>query len=222
MTRLFSRLLIFLSAFVAMPMVALYRMTCRVEHRGPFLEALESGRPVLLAWWHQDMLFDFSFLTRYARKRSIVAIVSRSQDGELASHLLKIHGISAVRGSSSRGGSAAFKALLARLRSENAVGVVVCDGPRPPARVAKFGIVALARDTGLPVILVRSWANRQFIFKKSWPKMALVYPFSRVLMLSAGPIVVPPETTREELDRYRLRVQEGLNRLADESEAAFV
>jgi lysophospholipid acyltransferase (LPLAT)-like uncharacterized protein len=221
MSRFLFKLFLLLSYFVARPIVALYHLTCRIEHRGPFLDYLESGRPVLLAWWHQDMLFNFSFLTRYARKRKIIAIVSQSRDGELASYLLKLHGIYVVRGSSSRGGSVAFKALLDRLRDENAVGVVVCDGPRPPARVAKFGIVALARDTGLPVFLVRSWSNRQFIFRKSWPKMALVFPFSRVLMISDGPISVPPETGRGELDKYRLQVQEGLNRLAEASERHF-
>jgi lysophospholipid acyltransferase (LPLAT)-like uncharacterized protein len=216
-----SRLLIYLSFFIAWPIVKLYHLTCRIEHRGPLPDCLKRGDPVLLACWHQDMVFNFSFLARYARKRKIIAIVSRSRDGELAAYLLKKNGIYAVRGSSSRGGLAAFNALSAGVRDGNAIGVVVCDGPRPPARVAKFGVVALARDTGLPVYLVRSWAERQYIFRKSWPKLAIVVPFSRVLMLSDGPIHVPPDTPREGLDKYRLEVQDGLNRMADESERHF-
>ena len=168
------------------------------------------------------MLFNYSFLTRVARKRKIATMASQSQDGELAFYLLNKHNYKVVRGSSSRGGSTALNEFVGLVQKRNAMGVLVCDGPRPPARVAKFGVVALARETGLPIIMVRSWAKHQFIFRNSWPKLALVYPFSKVVMLSGGPIHVPKETTREELEGYRLQVEKGLNRLAEESERYFV
>lgn len=215
-------MLLFLAYCIARPIVELYHLTCRIEHRGPLLEFLNSGKPFLMAWWHQDMLFNYSFLTRVARKRKIATMASRSQDGELAAYLLNKHNFEVVRGSSSRGGSTAIKELVTHVQKKKAIGIIVCDGPRPPARVAKFGIVALARETNLPIIMVRSWAKHQFIFRNSWPKLALVYPFSKVVLLSDGPVHVPKETTREELDGYRLQVEEGLNRLAEQSERHFV
>jgi lysophospholipid acyltransferase (LPLAT)-like uncharacterized protein len=216
-----SRMLLFLAYCIARPIVELYHLTCRIEHQGPLMDYLNSGKPFLMAWWHQDMLFNYSFLTRFTSKRKIATMASRSQDGELAAYLLNKHKYEIVRGSSSRGGSTALKELVDLVQKQNAMGVIVCDGPRPPARVAKFGIVALARETGLPILLVRSWAKNQFIFRKSWPKLALVYPFSKIVMLSDGPIPVPKETTREELDEYRLLVENGLNRLAEQSERHF-
>ena len=222
MMGLLNRFLFVIAFGTGWLVVKLYHLTCRIEHRGPLLKYLQSGKPFLMAWWHQDMLFNYSYLTSIVRKRRIGTLASRSQDGELAEYLLKKHYFYVFRGSSSSGGSTALKQLVDWVREERGVGVIVCDGPRPPARVAKSGIVALARETGLPVILVRSWARRQFIFRKSWPKLAFVYPFSRVIMLSDGPVTVSKNTARGDLDRYRLEVEKRLNRLAEQSEKHFV
>ncbi len=222
MRRLTKRLILFLAYCIARPIVELYHLTCRIEHQGPLLDYLKGEKPFLMAWWHQDMLFNYSFLTQVVCRRKIATMASRSEDGELASYLLKKHKFKVVRGSSSRGGSSALKELRAFLQKEVALGILVCDGPRPPARVAKPGIVGLARETGLPILLVRSWAKRQYIFKKSWPKLAFVYPFSRAVMLSDGPIEVPPNISREELEKYRLQVEQRLNRLAERSEHHIV
>lgn len=218
----FERLFLFLAFCVAWPIVKLYRLTCRIEHQGPLLSYLENDKPVLLTWWHQDMLFNFAYLTRFARKRKIATIISHSRDGEIAAYMVRKFGIIPVRGSSSKGGREALAELASLVQKENAIGIIVCDGPRPPARVAKFGIVALGRATGLPIIKVRSWGKRQYIFRKSWPKLAVVYPFSRVVLMADEPLFVPPETTQEELEGCRRQVEEGLNRLADRSERYFV
>lgn len=213
---------LFLIYCLSWPIVKLYLYSCRIKHHGPLYDYLKEEKPVLLTWWHQDMLFNFSFLTQFASQRRIATLVSRSSDGEMASYLVEKHGTKTFRGSSSRGGSTALKQLTAYIKEREGIGVIVCDGPRPPGRVAKFGIVALARETGLPIIMVRSWARNQYIFKKSWPKLLVTYPFSSVVMLSEGPLSVPADTSHEDLEKYRIQVEEGLNRLADQSEAAFI
>jgi lysophospholipid acyltransferase (LPLAT)-like uncharacterized protein len=218
----FARFFLYLAFCVAWPIVKLYRVTCRIENLGPLLDYLQKDKPVLLTWWHQDMLFNFSFLVRFARKRKIATIVSHSQEGEIAAYLVKKFGIIPIRGSSSRGGKDALQQLASLVEKESAIGIIVCDGPRPPARVAKFGIIALAWETGVPIIKVRSWGKNQYIFRKSWPKLAFVYPFSSVVMLSDDPLWVPPHISREEQEPYRRQVEEGLNRLAARSERYFV
>ncbi len=218
----FTRFFLFLAFCVAWPIVKLYSVTCHIEDLGPLLDYLQKGKPVLLTCWHQDMLFNFSFLVRFARKRKIATIVSHSQEGGIAAYLVEKFGMIPIRGSSSKGGKEALQELVSLVQKENAIGVIVCDGPRPPARVAKFGIIALAWETELPIIKVRSWGKHQYIFRKSWPKLALVYPFSRVVMLSDDPLWVPPHISREEQELYRRQVEEGLNRLAARSERHFV
>lgn len=216
-----NRAVLFLVYLVSVPFVALYRKTCRIHCEGPLLDFLNGGKPFLMTWWHQDMLFNYSFITRWIPARRFISMTSRSEDGEIAGYLLIKYKFKLVRGSSSRGGSSALGGMIEELSRGEASGILVADGPRPPAREAKIGIVALARETGLPIIAMRSWADRQWIFRKSWPKLAFVLPFAAVRILSSGPITVPREAGKETLEKYRKRVEDELNRLADESERPF-
>ncbi|HLG22048.1 MAG TPA: hypothetical protein VI382_04475, partial [Candidatus Manganitrophaceae bacterium] len=59
--KLFRKFIFPIAYAFAWMLVKLYQMTCRVEHQGPFLEYLNRPEPVLLTWWHQDMLFNFVF-----------------------------------------------------------------------------------------------------------------------------------------------------------------
>lgn len=198
--------------------VQLYRWTCRVEVKGPLLEYLNDDRPVLLTWWHQDMLFNFYYLIAFAKRRKIATIVSRSKDGALATYLIEKFGFNVLRGSSSRGGREALDRLTDFVLKEKGVGIIVCDGPRPPGRVAKPGIILLARKTGYPIIKVRSWGARQYLFQKSWCKLVLVFPFSRVTLWSDTPMVVPGGARREAIEEYRREIERRLNEMADLSE----
>jgi len=217
----FEKVLFRLAYYFARLFVRLYRWSCRVEVKGPLLDYLNGDRPVLLTWWHQDMLFNFYYLIPFAKRRKIATIVSQSKDGALATYLIEKFGFTVLRGSSSRGGKEALDLLTDFVLKEKAVGIIVCDGPRPPGRVAKPGIVLLARKTGYPIIKVRSWGARQHLFQKSWCKLALVYPFSRVTVWSDPPLVVPREARREALEEYRLEVERRLNEMADLSERHF-
>ena len=201
--------------------VQLYRRTCRVEVKGPLLEFLNDDRPVLLTWWHQDMLFNFYYLISFAKKRKIATIVSQSKDGALATYLIEKFGFTVLRGSSSKGGKEALDLLSDYVLKEKAVGIIVCDGPRPPGRVAKPGIILLARKTGYPIVKVRSWGARQHLFQKSWCKLALVYPFSRVTVWSDAPMAVPKGSRREALEASRREIERRLNEMADLSENYF-
>lgn len=216
----FLKKCLFFSAYLfARFFVKLYDLTCRIEVKGPLTRCLEEGEPVLLTWWHQDMLFNFYYLLRFAKQRKVVTIISQSKDGELAAYLFGKFGMIPVRGSSSRGGGAALTFLVRTVLREKGIGVIVCDGPRPPERVVKPGIVALASKTGYPILKVRSWGRRQYIFKKSWCRLLLVYPFSRVTIWSDPPFYVPPDIDRKGLEKYRFEIEKGLNEMADHSES---
>ena len=198
-----------------------YRLTCKIEVVGDLDAVMNQPDPVLLTCWHQDLLFTFTHLTKYAKRRPISVLVSRSGDGEIAAGLLARFGFIPVRGSSSRGGATAFSQLYDRVKTDRSVAAIVCDGPRPPARVAKRGIIKLSRMTARPIYMLRSWATRQHIFEKSWPRLALVFPFSRIVVMMDGPLSVPPQAGEEDEERFRLELQDRLNRLAAASENYF-
>ncbi|MBI3804517.1 MAG: DUF374 domain-containing protein [Nitrospirae bacterium] len=213
-----EKIVFFLVYFIARTFIQLYRWTCRVKVNGPLLDCLKEEQPVLLTWWHQDMLFNFYFLLSFAKRRKVVTIVSQSKDGALATYLIERCGFTVVRGSSSKGGKAALDRLTEQVVKEKAIGVIVCDGPRPPERVAKPGIVLLAWKSGAPIIKIRSWGTRQYLFRKSWCKLALVLPFSRVTVWSDLPLFIPQGSRGEALERYRCEVEQRLNEMAEISE----
>lgn len=46
------------------------------------------------------------------------------------------------------------------------------------------------------------------------------YPFSRGVFLIGSPIPVPPDATAEDMERLRRRLEETLNRMTIEADAA--
>jgi lysophospholipid acyltransferase (LPLAT)-like uncharacterized protein len=78
-------------------------------------------------------------------------LISQHGDGEIIARIIARFGHEAVRGSSTRGGAGALRALIKLGRSGRDV-VVTPDGPKGPRQVAKLGVVQLAKATGLPIV----------------------------------------------------------------------
>lgn len=119
------------------------------ETRGS--EALDrlygEGRNVIFAFWHaQQLMTPFGY-----RGRGLHVLISRHGDGEIIARIVARFGHEAVRGSSTRGGAGALRALIRLGRSGRDV-VVTPDGPKGPRHVAKLGVIHLAKATGLPIV----------------------------------------------------------------------
>lgn len=137
----------------------------------------------LAALFHESMLPCAWF---FRDKRYSVA-VSRSRDGDLIRAALIALGYSEpARGSSSRGGSAALLGLV-RQHAEGTTVAVLVDGPRGPARVAKTGIVSLARLANTPIQPV-AFSARPAMRLGSWDQSLIPLPFARVVCAFGKPI----------------------------------
>jgi lysophospholipid acyltransferase (LPLAT)-like uncharacterized protein len=151
----------------------------------PHLAALFHESMVPCAWFFRD--------SRYG------VAVSHSRDGDLIRATLLDLGYSEpTRGSSSRGGSAALLGLV-RQHSEGATVAVLVDGPRGPARVAKTGIVSLARLGNSPIQPV-AFSARPALRLASWDQSLLPLPFARVVCAFGKPIqpTLAPDDAREQ------------------------
>ena len=105
------------------------------------------GRPIILAFWHsQQLMIPIGF-----RGTGAHVLISRHGDGEIIARIIARFGHEAVRGSSTRGGAGALRALIKLGRSGRHV-VVTPDGPKGPRHVAKLGVIHLAKATGLPIV----------------------------------------------------------------------
>src|SRR5690606_34949492 len=99
----------------------------------------EAG-PRVLAFWHGRQMP----LLRARGARPTVAMVSLSKDGELSARVMQSLGLEVVRGSSSRGGARALRAVVAALRA-GFDAVFAVDGPRGPFGLPKPGAAQAAR-----------------------------------------------------------------------------
>ena len=105
------------------------------------------GYGIIFAIWHgQQLLMPLAFM-----ERSASVLISQHRDGEIICRIIRRFGHGAVRGSTTRGGGAAFRHLI---RIGRAMGdiVVTPDGPKGPREAVKPGIIHLAKMTGLPIV----------------------------------------------------------------------
>lgn len=123
--------------------------TMRLETRGQ--EAVDAlyreGRSIILAFWHaQQLMIPFGY-----RGAGSHVLISQHGDGEIIARIIARFGHEAVRGSSTRGGAGALRALIKLGRAGKDL-VVTPDGPKGPRHVAKPGVIQLAKATGLPIV----------------------------------------------------------------------
>jgi lysophospholipid acyltransferase (LPLAT)-like uncharacterized protein len=201
---------------VVAPLVRLWFGSCRVEllNEELFQEHAHSAEPIVVGTWHRASLF---FLYYFGKFNPMI-MISQSKDGEMLAQYAAAMGVIPARGSSSRGGRDALDQMRKHLRSGGKACATVLDGPRGPAYVAKKGMLVLSKMTGAPFIPVIWSANRTLTLKNSWDKTIIPLPWSRVYVAAGEPVQIPPDTNSEELERYRLLVQERLNTLTAEAD----
>jgi lysophospholipid acyltransferase (LPLAT)-like uncharacterized protein len=139
----------------------------------PSWEAGLAGKSPIAAW-HGNLV---PILLLHASPE-IHPIVSLSKDGELLAGFLGRLGYGCIRGSSSRGGSEAYKEALLRGREGVSVAFAL-DGPRGPRGKAKGGAVRFALELERPLLLISVHAPMSLKFS-SWDGAFLPLPWSVV------------------------------------------
>jgi hypothetical protein len=175
----------------------------------------QGKRPVLLTFWHGRMLY---FVHLYRRTR-LTVLVSHSQDGEFISRVLRRFGIHATRGSSSRGGARGLLEIVKRVRRGYHVACTP-DGPRGPRYQVQPGIVAIAKQTGAPILPVTYNAQWKKVLG-SWDGFVVPLPFSRVVVVYGEPIYVPPGASAATFHAKQQEVEASLQRITEMADAYF-
>lgn len=193
--------------------------TWRIEVRGQDPRTPSPSDPPRLAALFHESMVPCAWL--YRDRRYSVA-VSRSRDGDLIrSALLALGYAEPARGSSSRGGSAALRQMV-RLLGQGTTAAVLVDGPRGPTRVAKTGIVAIARHSGIPIQPV-AFSARPAHRLSSWDRSLLPLPFARVVVVYGKPMTIPEDVTDDgEEQSCARRLEQTLVELHHEADAVLL
>ena len=177
----------------------------------------KSDQPfILVAWHNRNILSCFGYLAHRRPGRVWVPLASASKDGSYAAAAMKHLGVDCIRGSSSRGGMQALRAMLRQAKLGNDLGITP-DGPRGPKYIVQEGVITTAKLTGLPIIPMAYQAKRKKILD-SWDNMIVPFPFNRLKYVYGPPIFVPRDLPAEEHEKYRVKVEQALMRVCELTE----
>lgn len=175
---------------------------------------VRSERPIIVAVWHGRILLSPKF--RLKPKRHF-AVISLHEDGAYVSKYMRLHGISAVRGSSKKGALAAFKESLKQLKQGNVL-VITPDGPRGPAMKIGGNIIALAQKSDA-VIIPYALSTSRGKFLNTWDRFFIPFPFAQGACIYGKPIEISNDMMGDELERARLDLEKTLNALTQQCDA---
>jgi len=171
--------------------------TCRIRFVGrDRVDALErAGRTWVFVAWHETTGASVAL----ERGKRLAMMASDSRDGEYIARGIELLGNIPVRGSSSKGGAKAVKAMTKWLRSGHSAAVTP-DGPRGPRRVAQAGVLWIGALSGAPLVPYHVVATREWVLERTWDRHRFPKPFATVYVAIGEPFVV---------DRQRLQADEA-------------
>lgn len=187
----------------------------RVKGLGYWRSLVKSNRGFIYLVWHGKMLLPVFV----HRQRRILAMVSEHGDGEIIAQAIMRLGYRTARGSSTRGGQKAFRALLREVK-KGAECTILPDGPQGPRHQLKMGAIMLAQLSGVPILPLTFAAQRPIVFQ-SWDRFTMWWPFSKVCLIYGKPIHIPRKLSPSQLEGHRLMVEQRLMALEREADEIF-
>lgn len=178
--------------------VRLLGLTWRFEWAdAPGYAAAEaSGERFVYAFWHSGILP----MAWSHRGRGIAVLVSRHRDGELITRVIHRLGYVTGRGSSTRGGDAGVREMLAWAEQGRHLAVTP-DGPRGPAETAKDGVPFLAARTGRRVVPIALGVRSAWVLR-SWDRFRIPRPFTHVVIAHGAPLSLPAGEPARALEAF--------------------
>lgn len=180
-------------------------------------EKLTRAHPYILAMWHgQFGMMPALHIGEYR----VSAIAARHGDAEVLAKTLARFNIELVRGAGANGlmrrgklrdvgGVHALRSAIKLLKGGSTFALTA-DVPPGPPRVSGEGIVTLARLSGRPIIPF-AVASSRFLTLRTWSRMTINLPYSKLAYVIGEPIHIPGDADMEALGRYRTEVDAALN-----------
>ena len=170
----------------------------------------EKKIPIIYAFWHNRIFY----LAYLYRKTNVGIMVSKHKDGEMITMVMKKLGLTAIRGSTTRGGIRALIEIIRYARNTNNSIAFTPDGPKGPKYTIQEGILIAARETGYPIVPVTWYAKRKIIFN-SWDNFIFPLPFNKFTTIYGNPIFV---SKKDNIERKKQELRAELIRITDLSE----
>jgi lysophospholipid acyltransferase (LPLAT)-like uncharacterized protein len=185
-------------------LIATWRI--RIEIHPQVQDLIEKKKNFILVHWHADIQALIHLMLRYR----VAAMISRSKDGDLVAAVAEHLGGTTARGSSSKGGIAAFKEMI-RLARAGWIPSLAMDGPRGPARVPKFGVFELAKVCDIPIVPIGVISSHSYVFQKAWDGGYIPYPFSKITIYFSEPVAPIMEFSKDDYEKLPQMLAERMD-----------
>ncbi len=163
--------------------------------------------PALYAMWHGNQMLTYGI----PDLGHLNVLVSRSKDGEVIAKVIEKMGYKTIRGSKGKKGAveATMQMISALNAGENCV--IMVDGPKGPAKVAKDGAIKIAKMAGVPIIPA-CWysSNINWVKFPSWDGLRMPIFDVNLINLYGKPIYVKEN---DDIEEKRLELQNSLEEL---------
>ena len=188
----------------------------KVFHIEYYKQHQSQGKPVIFAFWHENLVIPPFFYYYPLKGKLLVSMVSRSGDGEIIARVLEtFRGMTTVRGSSSRGGATALKEMAEKMQQEGRDAAMVPDGPKGPPYSVQPGVLKLSQLSGAPILVCGVAVKRKKRIG-SWDRMKIPAPFNRMALSFGTPFHVPAEAI--DLTPYEERFKQEMAQATQEAE----
>jgi lysophospholipid acyltransferase (LPLAT)-like uncharacterized protein len=163
--------------------------------------ARASGPPVfqgqaVFAIWHESNLVAATAAFRLRATKRVISFSTRGFRGIVMNTMLESmgSGVVALPEEGNRAEAARLALEMARIGRSGESLVVSCDGPLGPYRVAKPGVLIVARESGIPI---QPWAvsvRPTLRLNGRWDRHLVPLPFCRLRVEQGAQIKIAPRT----------------------------
>jgi lysophospholipid acyltransferase (LPLAT)-like uncharacterized protein len=170
-----------------------------------------SSDRAVYSFWHRDILV----LGYFCRNEGIRVLVSEHQDGEFIARVVQRMGYTVFRGSTTRGGVKALRALDGIKADPSACDIAFTpDGPKGPRKKLQKGVIFAAARTGFPIVPMGVAVSRSWEIN-SWDRFRIPKPFSRCFINYGDEVRIPERMDEEEMERMRAHVEQKMHESED-------
>lgn len=207
----------FIGHFVLVHLVNVLCKTLRIteKNRNVINELEKANKNYVLAFWHGSMLLPWYI----HRGEKMIALISKSKDGDLLARVLKNWKYVVIRGSSSTGGDVALGIMVDYGKNKHSI-TITPDGPRGPRHKLKAGAVIAAKKSGLPLILTGvGIQNKRSL--NSWDTFSVPKFFAKATLIYSDPIYIEKDLAYEETSKVIDDCEIKMNKLQEKAENSF-
>ncbi len=172
----------------------------------------QQGKDVIYALWHSCILIP----AYTGRNLGIKVLISQHTDGEYIARVARRLGFGTVRGSTTRKGVNALLNMIKKVNEGTSLAITP-DGPQGPRFVIQPGIIFLGQKTSCPIIPISIGLTKYWELP-SWDGFRIPKPFSKAIVIYGDPIEIPPDTKKDELEEYRVLLEETMNKTTIETD----